>query len=91
MATDFIQGPNRRDVPSTNHPLQSTVIEPLLWSIGETPPDLSNEIVFEGRTTTTADGREEYTVAPAELSPHERMTRWLTVDSTHVVSLENSR
>lgn len=91
MATDFMRGPNRSDVPSTNNPLQSTVIEPLLWSIGETPPDLSTEVIFEGRTTTTADGREEYTVAPSELSPHDRMTHWLTVDSTHVVSLENSR
>ncbi|MFW5978027.1 MAG: DUF7511 domain-containing protein [Halohasta sp.] len=78
-------------MPSTNHPLHSTVTEPLLWSLRETPPSLRNEVVFEGRTTTTADGREEYTVSMADLAPDEQMTHWLTVDAAHVVSLENSR
>lgn len=78
-------------MPSTNHPLHTTVTEPLLWSLRDTPPSLQQAVVFEAQTTTTADGREEYTVSPAGLSPEERMTHWLTVDAAHVVSLENSR
>lgn len=90
MTTDFIQEPNHSGVPSPNHPYY-TAIEPLLWSLRETSPGSQNEVVFEGQTTTTDDGRQEYTVSMAELPPEERMTHWLTVDSTHVVSLENSR
>ena len=78
-------------MPSTDHPLHTTVTEPLLWSLRDTPPSLQQEVVFEGQTTTTADGREEYTVSLADLSPDERMTHWLTVDAAHVVSLENRR
>ena len=91
MTIDFIRRPIGVAVPSTNHPLDSTVTEPLLWSLRDTSPSLQREVVFEGQTTTTADGREEYTVSLADLSPADRMTHWLTVDAAHVVSLENNR
>jgi len=91
MVTDFIRRPNCLVVSSTNHPLQSTVIEPLLWSLGDAPPALTDEVIFKGRTTTTADGRTEYTVSLTGLSPTEQMTHWITVDADDVVSLENSR
>jgi len=78
-------------VPSTNHPLHSSVIEPLLWSLKDSPPGPADEVIFEGQTTTTPAGHEEYTVSQPELPPQEQMTHWLTVEAAHVVSLENYR
>jgi len=71
--------------------LHSSRIEPLLWSLKETAASPTATVVFEGQTTTTADGRQEYTVSMGDLSADERMTHWLTVDAETVVSLENSR
>jgi len=61
----------------------------LLSTPGDTPP--AEAVIFEGQTTTTPDGHEEYTASIAGLPPEERMTHWLTVDAAHVVSLEDSR
>ncbi len=72
------------------HP-QPSSIEPLLWSLKETAVSPRSAVVFEGQTTTTDEGRQEYTVSMRNLSPDERMTHWLTVDAEAVVSLENSR
>lgn len=91
MVTDFIQWPDGSAVSPTNYPLQNSVIEPLLLSLGDTQPDLTDDIIFEGRITTTADGDREYTVSPLGLSPTEQMTHWITVDAAHVVSLANRR
>jgi hypothetical protein len=91
MTTDFIQRPDGFAVSPTNYPLQNSVIEPLLWSLGDAPPDLTDEVIFEGRTTTTADGDQEYTVSLPGLPPTEQMTHWMTVDAAHVVSLANRR
>lgn len=65
--------------------------EPLLWSLTDRASRLGETVVFKGQTTTTPDGRREYTVSMAELPPEERMTHWLTVNAETVVSLENSR
>lgn len=72
------------------HPFPSRT-EPLLWSLKETAVSPTTAVVFEGQTTTTAEGRQEYTVSMRNLSADERMTHWLTVDAEAVVSLENSR
>ena len=81
---------NRSGVSPHNHP-HPHMIEPLLWSIKNTPLPPSEDVVFEGKTTTTDDGRQEYTVSIADIPPEERMTHWLTVDADAVVSLENTR
>jgi len=65
--------------------------EPLLWSLTDRSSRLGETVVFKGQTTTTPDGRREYTVSIPELPPEERMTHWLTVDAKAVVSLEKSR
>jgi len=77
-------------VSPRTHPLPSQT-EPLLWSLKNTAESPTAAVVFEGQTTTTAEGRQEYTVTMRDLSPDERMTHWLTVDAETVVSLENSR
>lgn len=88
IINDFIRQSNRIGVPSTNHPHCSSAVESSVSTLGDAPP--TEEIIFEGRTTTTPDG-EEYTASLAGLPPEEQMTHWLTVDATHVVSLEDSR
>jgi len=69
----------------------SSRIEPLLWSLKDTAASPTATVVFEGQTTTTEAGHQEYTVSMSELPPADRMTHWLTVDADAVVSLENSR
>ena len=90
MTMDFTPRSNRSGVfpHDTPHPSDT---EPQLWSLRDAPSTPESTVVFEGQTTKTADGRTEYTASLAELPPEEQMTHWLTVDATHVVSLENSR
>jgi len=90
MTTDFTHRRNRTGVSPRTHPFPSRT-EPLLWSLKETAVSPTTAVVFEGQTTTTAEGRQEYTVSMRNLSADERMTHWLTVDAEAVVSLENSR
>lgn len=88
MTTDFTEGANCSGV-SPRSRLRCPTIEPLLWSLKATAPTAT--VVFEGQTTTTAEGQQEYTVSLRDLAADERMTHWLTVDAEAVVSLENSR
>jgi len=74
-------------VPSTNHPNRRPATEPSAPGDGAA----AGELVFAGRTTTTPDGRTEYTVFEAGRDPAERTTRWLTVDAEVVVSLSDRR
>ncbi|WP_253738919.1 DUF7511 domain-containing protein [Halohasta salina] len=74
-------------MPSTNHPDRRPPDEPSAPGDGAA----AGELVFAGRTTTTPDGRTEYTVFEDGLAPTERMTRWLTVDAEQVVSLADRR
>ncbi len=90
MTTDFTSCANHSGVSPRSYPHPST-IEPLLLSLKDTAAVSSVSIVFEGQTTTTAEGRQEYTVSLTELPPDERMTHWLTVDAETVVSLEKRR
>lgn len=87
MTTAFIRGPDCGVVPSTNHPDRRPPIEPSAPGDGAAV----DELVFAGRTTTTPDGRTEYTVFEAGMAPTERTTRWLTVDEKQVVSLSDRR
>ena len=87
MTSDFIRGPNLGDVPSTNHPDRRPPIEPSAPGDGAA----ASELVFAGRTATTADGRTEYTVFEAGRDAAERTTRGLTVDAEQVVSLADRR